>query len=129
MAAHVFDATEPSLDSTRNRPIETPARAAAAAPQTDGPMFAAQPAVFHRMQTRTRVGAGPLIGLAVGAALIGGLVFAMSKHSQTSNGALTGHHTISQAPAGAAATANPVPSPTTNEANPGPVTGAFTIWR
>ena len=106
MAAHVFDASEPGMDSALNRSIGNPGPAAAAVP-TEGPLFAAHPAVFNKMHDRQRVGAGPLIGLAVGAVVIGGLVFAMSRHNQAQT---TGRHLASTASAPAIAAASPPPA-------------------
>ena len=120
MAAHVFDATEPTFDSIPNRSAAA-AGPLTAKPAVDGPMFTSEPTVFHKLQQRQRVGSGPLIGLAVGAVIVGGLVFAMSRHNQGANGATTGVHTTSQPPAQAMAAANPVPSPATGQANPAPV--------
>ncbi len=108
MAAHVFDTAEPSLDSARDSKVRTnqpatPVRAkqpAAAAAGREAPLFAAQPAVFERMQKSQGVGAGPLIGLAVAAVAVGGLVFAMSRHHQAAPGL---HATTQPAVASAAA--------------------------
>ena len=121
MAAHVFDAAEPGIGSKPDPVVSNASSSApAATAMADGPMFAAQPAVFHRMQQKTRVGAGPVIGLVVGAALIGGLVFSMTRHDQGDNGATTGIHTSSQPPAASAAAQKPVPSPATGQPNPAP---------
>src|SRR5665213_50603 len=116
MAAHVFDAAEPSFDSARQSTVRVTEPTANAA-KRDAPMFAAQPAVFERMHQRQGIGARPLIGLAVGAVVIGGLVFAMSRHNPHAHGA-TGIHATSQ-PALASTAATPVPAP--SAVNPAPV--------
>ncbi len=123
MAAHVFDATEPTLGSARD-PVARDSGSANAAAATNGAMFASQPAVFQRMHQRSKVGAGPVIGLLVGAVLVGGVIYASSRHNQGANGATTGIHTTSQPPAMTAAAAKPAPSPMTGEANPAPAAPA-----
>ena len=111
MAAHVFDATEPTFDTLPNRSATT-AGPVSANPTVDGPTFAAHPAVFNKLQARQRVGAGPLIGLAVGAVIVGGLVFAMGRHNP---------HATSQPPAHSMAAAMPATPPAVNAVDPAPV--------
>ena len=105
MAAHVFDGSEPDLDFTPSRPIAS-SGGASAIPAGEAPMFASRPAVFDKVHERQRVGSGPLIGLAVGAVIVGGLVFAMSRHHQ---GAADGRHLTSQASSHALKTVTPAP--------------------
>ena len=118
MAAHVFDAAEPTLEPTIARKGAT-SGAAAAAIRTDAPMFAAQPAVFQRMQERRKLGAAPLIGLAVGAVLVGGVMFATSRHHQAAHSAASGQHTAAP-PAQATPAATPAPAPTVAATRPAP---------
>jgi len=108
MAAHVFDATEPTLSSTRDPIVRNSGAATTTAP-AGGPMFASQPAVFQRMHERSKVGVGPVIGLVVGALLVGGTIYGTSRHHQAANAPAAGIHATTQAPAMAAAT--PAPSP------------------
>lgn len=104
MAAHVFDATEPSFTSTTDR--------AYGAPETvvgDAPMFAARPAVFERIQGGKRTGASPLIFIAVGAVALGGLAFAISQQNRHATTAVA--HQSSAAPVQTAAPVQPAPLP------------------
>jgi hypothetical protein len=120
MAAHVFDTAEPSFDTAREPKVRNNEPITSAAGR-DAPMFAAQPAVFERMHQRQRVGAGPLIGLAVGAIAVGGLVFALSRHHQVDHGGTAGIHATSQPAAMVQAAAPPVIAPATPAIRPAPM--------
>ena len=117
MAAHVFDGSEPDIDLTPSRPIGSTGGASAIS-AGEAPMFASRPAVFDKVHERQRVGAGPLIGLAVGAVIVGGLVFAMSSHHQGANGATDGRHLTSHASSHALTTASPATSPVNTGPSP-----------
>ncbi len=121
MAAHVFDATEPTLDPISATPMGTVGSTSTVS-ASDAPMFASRPAVFDKVHERQRVGAGPLIGLAVGAVLVGGLVFAMSRHNHAASHPASASQTSSHAliAAGPAPTAEATPAPVKATAAPAP---------
>ena len=57
MAAHVFDASEPTLEPVSATPMGT-AGSTSTIPASEGAMFASRPAVFDKVHERQRVGAG-----------------------------------------------------------------------